>query len=112
MSNFSPGPYRTVPAYRDLYIDDARGRSIALVCTVDDSQAEEGITKEATGALLASAPDLYAAAEAALQCITDFLEVYKRGGSMLVMDEAVKSLRDDALRLTRAALAKADGGKA
>lgn len=44
------------------------------------------------------------ALKASQQCITDFLDVYGRGCSMLVLDEAVKSLRDDALRLVRRAL--------
>lgn len=44
------------------------------------------------------------ALRASEQCIEDFLDVYKRGCSMLVMDEAVKDLRDDALRSVKAAL--------
>ncbi len=39
------------------------------------------------------------ALKAAQQCITDFLDVYGRGCSMLVLDEAAKSLRNDALPL-------------
>lgn len=45
-----------------------------------------------------------AALRASEQCIEDFLDVYKRGCSMLVLDEAVKSLRDDALRRVKVAL--------
>lgn len=44
------------------------------------------------------------ALKASQQCITDFLDVYGCGCSMLVLDDAVKSLRDDALRLVRRAL--------
>jgi hypothetical protein len=49
---------------------------------------------------------LLAAAKASEQCIVDFLEIYKNGGSMLAMDEAVKSLKNDALKQVRAAIAK------
>lgn len=45
------------------------------------------------------------ALEANEQCINDFIELYKRGCANTVMDEAVKSLRDDALKSTRNALA-------
>lgn len=47
---------------------------------------------------------LLEASKASKQCITDFIEIYKRGASNIVMDEAVKSLRDDALKLVRAAI--------
>lgn len=50
--------------------------------------------------------ELEAACRASEQCIVDFLEVYKRGAAMLVLDEAVKSLRDDALRSVRKALTR------
>jgi hypothetical protein len=43
------------------------------------------------------------ALEAAEQCIVDFLEAYKRDCTMLVLDLAVQSLRDDALPKVRAA---------
>lgn len=46
-----------------------------------------------------------AALRANEQCIADFVEMYKRGCSNIVMDEAVKSLKNDALKLTRAAIA-------
>lgn len=59
--------------------------------------------------LFAAAPELLAACKAAQQCIVDFIELYKRDGAKLVLDEAVKSLRDDALYLARAAIAKAEG---
>ena len=62
-----------------------------------------------TAHLVSAAPDLLAACEASQQCITDVLEIYGRGGSYAALDEAVKSLRDDALRLTKIALAKATG---
>lgn len=38
------------------------------------------------------------ALRAAQQCISDFLGVYRNGGSMLIMDLAVNSLKNDALR--------------
>jgi hypothetical protein len=49
---------------------------------------------------------MHEACEAAQQCIQDLLDVYSRGCSMLVLDEAVKSLRDDALRKMKAAFPK------
>jgi hypothetical protein len=49
---------------------------------------------------------MHEACEAAQQCIEDLLDVYTHGCSMLVLDEAVKSLRDDALRKIKAALPK------
>lgn len=60
---------------------------------------------------VAAVPDvvgpLVEACKANEQCIEDFLQVYQRGASMLVLDEAVKSLRDDGLKVTRRALAQA-----
>lgn len=49
------------------------------------------------------------ALKASQQCITDFLDVYGRHCSMLILDEAVKSLRNDALRLVNKCLSKDDG---
>ncbi len=46
------------------------------------------------------------ALKAAQQCITDFLDVYGRGCSVLVLDEAAKSLKNDALKLVNRCLAK------
>lgn len=46
------------------------------------------------------------ALKAAQQCITDFLDVYGRGCSVLVLDEAAKSLKHDALKLVDRCLAK------
>lgn len=48
------------------------------------------------------------ALEATQQCITDFLALYGRGCALIVLDEAVKSLRDDALVQVRAALLDAE----
>ena len=45
-----------------------------------------------------------AALRAAEQCIEDFLEAYRRDCARLVLDEAAKSLRDDALKRVKAAL--------
>lgn len=47
---------------------------------------------------------LVQALEAAEQCIADFIEVYKRDCARVVYDEAVKSLRSDALVKIRKAL--------
>ena len=44
------------------------------------------------------------ALEAADQCIADMVDVYGRHCSMLVLDEAVKSLRDDAGKKVKLAL--------
>lgn len=57
--------------------------------------------------LIAAAPELLAACEAAEQCIADFLDVYTRGCSMQVLDLAVRDLKVDALRRIKAALEKA-----
>jgi hypothetical protein len=46
------------------------------------------------------------ALKAAHQCITDFLDVYGRGCSVLVLDQAAKSLKNDALKLVNRCLAK------
>lgn len=46
------------------------------------------------------------ALKAAQQCITDFLDVYGRGCSVLVLDQAAKSLKNDALKLVNRCLAK------
>jgi hypothetical protein len=51
-----------------------------------------------------SHPQFLLALQAAEQCMADFIEVYKRGASMVVFDEAVKSMRSDALAKVRAAL--------
>ena len=59
--------------------------------------------------LKASSAELVAACEASNQCITDLIEVYTNQSSLLILDEAVKSLRDDALKLARAALTKHRG---
>ena len=61
----------------------------------------------ANARLIAAAPELLAACEAAQQCITDFLDVYTRGCSMQVLDLAVRDLKVDALRRIKAALEKA-----
>lgn len=47
------------------------------------------------------------ALKASQQCITDFLDVYGRGCSMIVLDEAAKSLSNDALRLVKRSLINA-----
>lgn len=57
----------------------------------------------------AAAPDLRQANAAAIQCIVDFLECYKNDCARVVMDEAVKSLKNDALPKLRAAIAKSEG---
>ena len=73
-------------SYREL-------EAVYSACVEDKQQAE------------AENARLRAACEVSEQCINDFIEVYKRDCSLLVFDEAVKSLRDDALRLVRIALA-------
>lgn len=69
--------------------------------------AREREENEANARLIAATPDLLVALHASVQCISDLLDVYGRGCSMVVLDEAVKSCRDDALKLARAALKKA-----
>jgi hypothetical protein len=64
---------------------------------------------EANAALIAAAPDMLRACLAAQQCITDFLELYRRGCSMQVLDEGAKSLQTDALAKITSALRKAQG---
>lgn len=66
----------------------------------------EGRVSDAT---LEAAPALLAACDAAQQCITDLVEVYARGAALVVLDEAVKSLRSDALAKIRSAIAAARG---
>lgn len=61
----------------------------------------------ATARAMAAARELLEGCRAAEQCIVDFLEIYKSGGSKLVLDEAVKSLQADALKASRSAIAKA-----
>lgn len=59
--------------------------------------------------LLAINAELVVACEASEQCLTDLIDVYTRGCSMVVLDEAVRSCRDDALRRVQAAIRKARG---
>jgi len=91
-----------------LGIVDDFGIDLAAVFDIPDSpiKSHQG-EAEANARIMASAPDLLAACEAARQCIGDFIEVYKRGASMTVFDEAVKSMRDDALVKICAAIAQA-----
>lgn len=65
------------------------------------------LQSDATPEMLKASPDLYEACEAADRCISDFLDVYGRDCSLVVLDQAVISLRDDALRLVKLALKKA-----
>ena len=44
------------------------------------------------------------ALKAAKQCIEDAVDVYSRGGSMIILDEAMRSLKYDALPRIKAAL--------
>ena len=44
------------------------------------------------------------ALESAKQCIEDAVDVYSRGGSMIILDEAMRSLKYDALPRIKAAL--------
>lgn len=80
-----------------------------LVCVMP-AEIMKSYNSRANALLIAAAPDLLLAVEAANQCITDFIEVYKKGASMLVFDQAVISLREDALANVKSALAKATSG--
>ncbi|MCX6217578.1 hypothetical protein [Spirosoma sp.] len=61
----------------------------------------------ANAKLIAASPDMLQALLAAQQCIRDMVDVYGRGASMLVLDEAVKDLKNDAGKLVNAAIKKA-----
>lgn len=83
-------------------------------CTWDRDKFWAGFAERARAAkardrVRDAAPGLLEANIAAEQCIADFIEVYTRGASMVVLDEAVKSLKNDALKAVRAAIAKAEG---
>ena len=122
----------TIEAERDLnqrlrvlpFLSD---RIVALITAYGDARADEDVPAtvrtladlihEARRIMIAApqaATDkdaeiaaLRKACEASEQCITDLLEVYGNGGSMLILDEAVKSLKNDALKLVRKAMAQA-----
>jgi hypothetical protein len=46
---------------------------------------------------------LLKANESAIECIEDFIELYKRDCALIVLDQSVMSLRDDALCQARKA---------
>lgn len=109
----TPGPWRPRDYPNndgDIWIDcwasgprgKSQGGTLAVALHTGCGQGD----MHANARLLAASPDLLAACQAAEQCITDLVEVYGRGCSMLVLDEAVKSLRDDALKLIVKAIAK------
>ncbi len=78
------------------------GKSLTdLEPTADEAEAT------ANARLIASAPDMLQALLAAQQCIRDMVEAYRNDCARFVLDEAVKSLRDDAGKLVDAALKKA-----
>lgn len=114
-TSHTPGPWRPRDYLNndgDIWIDcfapDRRGKSqggtLAIALHTGCGKGD----MHANARLIAAAPDLLAACRAAEQCITDLLDVYGRGASMLVLDEAVKSLRDDALKLIVKAIAKTE----
>lgn len=94
-TSHTPGPWHQEG--QNLFAED--GTCLCRLATTAELPAN--------ARLITAAPKLLAACEATEQCIVDFIDVYKRGCSMLILDEAVKSLRDDALRLVRKALAEA-----
>lgn len=90
---------------------DAQGNVCGHICDVwlDTDEYPDGpnFTQQiANVRAIIALPDLIEADEAALQCITDFLECYKNDCARVVMDEAVKSLQNDALLKLRASLDK------
>lgn len=97
----SPGPWRIDGGY---HLVSQNGIEIATLSKGDDFEDEQ----QANARLLSAAPELLEADEAAIQCIVDFLECYKNDCARIVMDEAVKSLKNDALPKLRAAVAKAE----
>lgn len=101
---YTPGPWNV---QNDFTIWGAEiGKRIAYVDITHKRgyETEEG---KNNAKLIASAPELLEACMAANQCIDDALEIYKRGGSLLVLDEAMKSLKNDAGKLVKAAINKA-----
>lgn len=76
-SKFTPGPWRIVPPVRiyddSTRIEDAEGEKVVCVCADDTAEIDDGAIAEvlspkakANAALIASAPDLYAALKALL----------------------------------------------
>jgi hypothetical protein len=99
---WAPHPDAT-PYEEKIHIAD-----VAYPCAVWGTWEEPSVERKErcrhNALIISAAPEMLQACEATAQCITDFLELYKRGCSNIVMDEAVKSLRDDALAKTIAAL--------
>lgn len=110
----TPGPWRPRDYLNndgDIWIDcwasGKRDKSLGGTLAVALHTGCGAGDMHANARLIAASPDLLTACQAAEQCITDLFDVYGRGCSMLVLDEAVKSLRDDALKLIKQAVAKA-----
>ena len=85
----TPGPWEVTEDLMHVYAPDTdtaitNDRSF---CYPNHAEAE------ANARLIAAAPELLAACEAAEQCIADFLDVYTRGCSMQVLDLAVRDLK-------------------
>lgn len=109
---WSLATYKT--KFSDEIVGDSGFRAVAYVYTRVDrgdkiESVEEGAKNLKFIILACNAHDaLVEACKANEQCIVDVIALYKAGCSNLVMDEAIKSLRDDALKLTRAALERAE----
>ncbi len=110
MSEFTPGPWTV--NWGPL---DAEGQAVILgpgaepIAFVADwnPDAHSGMPDLANAPLLAAAPDLYAACEAAEQCITDLIACIRRGAADIVVSEALGSCKNDALPKIKSALKKA-----
>lgn len=98
--------YCAPEAVEDLLFDKLRPHLVGPSRRVAELEARNTQQMLSISALTTSHKENSEALKASQQCIADFLDVYGRGCSMLVLDEAVKSLRDDALPLVKRCLTK------
>ena len=101
MSEITKGVWRYDEEIGEIYTIDAE-------CDFETTRIAD-VPNLADGHAIAATKELLEADEAAVQCIVDFLECYKCDCARVVMDEAVKSLKNDALPKLRAAITKAQG---
>lgn len=106
----TPGPWHVInlPVYTNRFSigwTDSRGPIGPLMDLNRGFLTDEEYTANAY--LIAATPELLEACEAAHQCITDLIAVIARGASDIVINEALGSLKTDALPLVKKAIAKA-----
>lgn len=113
----TPGPWGLAT---DMTVEAATGDTVAglWVWTEDPYYSRRGgrLPKaqadaecRSNGHLIAAAPELLYACEAAEQCIADLIECIRRGAADVVCNQALASCQNDALPKLHTAIRKAKG---